>query len=106
MLCDVTLLLPPPPRAPNTDAGVGQGQVDLEAAQTSSSRCVAAEKYHMYSGLRVSQEVHAVMRGTQNSKLYFFTEYAVVDWASRSDSVSLFSMLYRYHRGVPSYFVV
>jgi len=97
MLCDVTLLLPPPPRAPNTDAGVGQGQVDLDQRPwpTSPSRCVAAEKYHMYSGLRVSQEVHAVMRGTQNSKLYFFTEYAVVDWASRSDSFSLFSMLYR-----------
>ena len=45
--------------------------------------------------MEMSPEVHAVMRGTQNSKLYFFSEYAVVDWTSRSDSVSLFSMLYR-----------
>lgn len=96
MLCDVTLLLPPPPRAADSNAS---SQADLEAARSGAgnlpSRCVAAEKYHIYSGLRVSQEVHAVMRGTHSSKLYFFTEYAVVDWASRSDSVSLFSMLYR-----------
>ena len=91
MLCDVTLLLPPSPSHINAEAGAA----NVESAKHLPPRCVAAEKYHMYSGLRVSQEVHAVMRGTQNSKLYFFSEYAVVDWTSTSDSVSLFSMLYR-----------
>lgn len=79
MVCDVCLLLPPgisiTSHVCNKQA---QAQLqDLEGHHRQQDLLIA-EVYHTYTGLKVSQEVHAVMR--EKGSIFFHSEYAYVDW--------------------------